>query len=214
MAPESSLGYEMLGWFNWGLAMYGKSPRESIEKAFEMAQKALSLDESNTGIHALLGYIYLAMRQYEKAIASGERSVALEPNGADFHGMLGNTLCLAGRIDEGINQLKQGIRLNPFPPHIYFFDLGSCYRQKGQYEEALTAFKKALQRNPDFIFTHLSLAGIYVLLDRQEEARAAAKKVLEIDPNFSVERASKAWSYKNQADLKLYVDALHKAGLK
>jgi hypothetical protein len=29
-----------------------------------------------------------------------------------------------------------------------------------------------------------------------------------------VERASKAWPYKNQADIKLFVDALHKAGLK
>jgi len=55
---------------------------------------------------------------------------------------------------------------------------------------------------------------IYALLDRQEEAEAAAKKVLEIIPCFSVERASKAWPYKNQADLKLLVDALHKAGLK
>jgi len=58
------------------------------------------------------------------------------------------------------------------------------------------------------------LAALHVLLDRQEEARAAAKKVLELDPNFSVEHAIKAWPYKNQADLKLLVDALHKAGLK
>ena len=53
---------------------------------------------------------------------------------------------------------------------------------------------------------------LYVLLDRQEEAEAAAKKVLEIDPNYSVERASKAWPYKNQADVKLFADALRKAG--
>jgi len=58
------------------------------------------------------------------------------------------------------------------------------------------------------------LAGIYALLDRKEEAEAAAKKVLEINPKFSVERATKAWPYKNQADVKLFADALRKAGLK
>ena len=60
----------------------------------------------------------------------------------------------------------------------------------------------------------MNLAAIYALLDRQEEAEAAAKKFLEINPNYSVERASKAWPYKNQADLKLFVDSLRKAGLK
>ena len=194
--------------------MLGESPQESIAKAFKLAQKALSLDESDSISHCLLGTIYLVMRQYEKAIAEGERAVALEPNGAMVHSTLGSTLCYAGRIDEGINQLKQGIRLNPFPAHWYFLQLGRCYRQKGQYEEALTAYKKALQRNPDALYNHLSLAAIYVLLDRQEEAEAAAKKVLEIDPNFSVALVLKAGPYKNQADLKLFVDALHKAGLK
>ncbi len=214
MAPEASLGYRCLGWHYWMNAMTGKSPRESIAKTFKLAKKALSLDESNALSHALLGNVYLLMRKYEKAIAAGERAVELEPNGAMIHGLFGMTLGYAGRPDEAIGYLKQGIRLNPFPAYWYFLHLGRCYMQKGQYEEALTEFKKALHRSPDSLINHRSLAAIYVLLDRQEEARAAAKKVLEIDPNFSVERVSKAWPYKNQADLKLYVDALRKAGLK
>lgn len=50
--------------------------------------------------------------------------------------------------------------------------------------------------------------------DRQEEACAAAKKLLEINPKFSVEGALKALPYKNEADLKLVVDALRESGLK
>jgi len=114
----------------------------------------------------------------------------------------------AGRI----GYLNQGIRLNPFPAYWYFQNLGRCYILKGQYEKALTEYKKALHRSPDNPSNHLSLALIYALLDQQEEAEAAAKKVLEIMPRFSVERASKGWPYKNKADLKLIVDALRKAG--
>lgn len=43
------------------------------------------------------------------------------------------------------------------------------------------------------------------------EKEAAAKKALEINPNFSTDCASKAWPYKNPADLKLLVDAMTKA---
>ena len=152
------------------------------------------------------------MSQYEKAIAAGKRSIELVPNGADYHVFLGAILSYAGRPDEAIGHLNKGIRLNPFPFWSTFIALGRCYRLKGQYEKALSEYKKVLQRIPNSILTHIRLASIYALLDRQEEAEAAAQKVLEIKPNFSIERFSKGWRYKNPADLKLLVDALHKAG--
>ncbi|NIS54314.1 MAG: tetratricopeptide repeat protein, partial [Phycisphaerae bacterium] len=160
----------MLAAYNWFLAHLGQSPEESIEKAFEMVQKALSVDESDATSLALLSSIYVVMRQYEKAIDAGERSIALAPNASVGYGNLGSTLCYAGRIDEGIDILKQGIRLNPFPDQLFFLNLGRCNRQRGQYEEALIAYKKALSLSPNNIFNHMSLAAIYALLDRQGEA--------------------------------------------
>lgn len=144
---------------NWGHPIGGISPRESIAKAFKLAQKALSLDESDSFSHATLGNVYLLMRQYEKAISEGRLAVALNPNGAMDNGFLGMTLCYAGRLDEGIDKLKQGIRLNPFPAYWYYLHLGRCYRQKGQYEEALTEYKKAVDRSPDACINHASLAA-------------------------------------------------------
>ena len=210
--PGSPSGYRMLAWYNYGQAMRGISATDSINSGFKMAQKALSLDESDSSSHALLGSIYLVMRKYEKAIASGKRAVELNPNGARIHALLGNTFGYAGRLDEGITHLKKAIRLNPFPPYWYYFNLGRVYWQKGDYEAALKELKNAVKRSPDTYFNYLGLAAVYVLLDRQEEAEAAAKKVLEINPNFSIKIASKAWPYKPN-DLKFFVDALRKAGL-
>ena len=79
-----------------------------------------------------------------------------------------------------------------FAPAWYFLHLGRCYKQKGQYEEALSVFEKAHHRSPDSLSTHLALAQIYVLLNRQEEPNAEAKKVLEIDSNFSIKTVNKA----------------------
>jgi len=213
MAPESPFGYVHLAGYNWNLAIYGKSPKESIAKAFKYAQKAISLDESFAMSHGILGNVYLIMRQYEKAIVEGERSVELEPNAAFLHVLLGSALGYAGRLDEAIAHIKQGIRLDPIPPWLYYFHLGRCYRQKGQYEQALTAYEKGLSCSPGSLANLIGLATVYVLLNRQEEAKAAAKRVLEIDPSFSVGHASKTWPYKNQADTKLVADTLRKAGL-
>ncbi len=63
----------------WG---WSKDPRESARKAYEMANKALTLDDSLDTPHYMLGLIYVYMHEYDKAIAEGERGVELNPNGA------------------------------------------------------------------------------------------------------------------------------------
>ena len=214
MAPKSAVGYNFYAWHCWLLAMVAESPRENIGKAFKYAQKALSIDEYNAGTHALLGSIYFLMRKYEKAIAEGERSVELLPNGAAVHTLLGITLRFAGRPDEAIVQIKQGIRLNPFPPFWCYMNLGACYRQKGEYEKAIEEFNRAHRMAPRDIGPLMGLVVTYILLNRDEEARSAAAKILEIDPHYSVKAYMKVRPFKNKADTKIVVDALHKAGLK
>jgi len=213
MAPESESGYSNMAWHYWWLALMGKSPRESMAKAFKLAKKVLDMDESSSHNHALLGQVYLLMRKYDDAIAAGERSVELDPNGAMAVALLGMTLSYADRPDEAISHLTHAIRLNPFAPYWYFVRLGQSYTQKGEYEKALTAYKKGVQQAPGAFAPHVHLAALYVLLGRQEEAGAAANKVSEIDPNFSVERNAKTIPFKNQAFHKLFVDAMRKAGL-
>jgi adenylate cyclase len=164
--PEYPIGYSLLGWYYWHLAERGISPTENLKMAFELAQKTLSIDEFDAGSHALLGQIYLLIRKYEKAIASGKRSIELQPNGALFHQLLGSTLSYAGRVDEAIAHIKQAIRLNPFPAYFYYKDLARCYAQKGQYEDALAEYKKALQRAPNAPANHFGLACVYALAGR------------------------------------------------
>jgi adenylate cyclase len=213
MAPEAEIGYTNLGWHYWSLALAGKSPKESIAKAFKLAQKSLSLDEFNPFVYSLLSNLYTMVRQYDKAIAAGEKGVALNSNGAHNHCALGITLSFAGKVDEAIVHFKHAIRLDPFPNYYFYTHLSRCYIHNGQYEQALSEVKKALHVSPDAIYNHQALVVIYALLDREEEARAAAKKVLEMDHSYSVERASKGLPYRNKDDLNFILNAMRKAGL-
>ena len=84
----------------------------------------------------------------------------------------------------------------------------------GQYDEAVLALKKALQKEPDSLMAHTFLAACYSSMERDAEAASAAKEVLRINPGFSVESHAKTLPYKDKADVDREVAALRKAGLK
>ncbi|NIS62943.1 MAG: adenylate/guanylate cyclase domain-containing protein, partial [Proteobacteria bacterium] len=136
--PENPVAHTMLGWTHVMDVWYGssESPGKSMERASELAQKAIALDETQDSAHSLLGHIYLMMRQYDMAIAEGERAVALNPNGADAHAHLAMTLNYVGRREEAIALFKKAIRLNPMPPNWYLTHLAFTYRLTGKNEEA------------------------------------------------------------------------------
>jgi tetratricopeptide (TPR) repeat protein len=120
-------------------------------------------------------------------MAEAERAIALSPNDADLWRVLAEVLAFTGRPAEAIGAIEKAIRLNPHSPAIYLYILGRDYRLTGRYEEALATLKKAFTRDPDFLFTHVDLAGIYSELGREDEARTEAAEVLRINPNFSLE---------------------------
>ena len=192
----------------------GKSPRESLEKGIELAQKAVAMDESLASAHGTLSLFYTQKREYERAIAEGERAVALEPGGWSSHMRYGMSLHYGGRPEEAIQALQKAIRLNPAGESSNFFHLGHAYRTTGRYEEAVSEYKKALQRAPDNIFAHLGLAATYSMMGREQEARAEAAEVLRINPKFSVDSFAKILRNKDQSGVDKLVNALRKAGLK
>jgi TolB-like protein/Tfp pilus assembly protein PilF len=214
LAPESQVGYDLLAWHHWWLAMYGKSPPENLKKSFALAQKLLSMNEFSASAHSLLGSIYLLMREYEKAIAAGEKSIELQPNGAMAHLLLANTLSYVERPDEAIFHIKQGIRLNPFPTYHYFFNLARCYILKGRYEEALAEYKRAMELAPGNWPTLAGMTVVYSLLGRKNKAGEAAERLLEANPKYSVHLFTQTAPYKSQDRVTQFANALRKAGLK
>ena len=214
--PNFILAYVALGWTHYLDARFGwsESPAKSLQRAFELAQRALAMEESIDLGHTLLGCCYLLMRQHEKAIAEGERAVALNPNGVMAYSMLAAIVGSSGRWEESVLFAKQSMRLNPFSEPTDYWILGRAYFMTGQYDEAILRLKKAVQISPDFLPAHIFLAACYSSLGRDAEAIAAAKEVLRINPKFSLESHAKTLPYKNEADIEREVTALHKAGLK
>jgi tetratricopeptide (TPR) repeat protein len=214
--PEFAYAYAGLGvtyLIEWNF-FWSQDPN-SLEQAFELAQKAIALDDSLPGGHQVLGEVYLWKKQHEQAIAELEEAIALSPNSADGLAGLGEILNWAGRPEETIGLVQKAMRLNPKYPSWYLWSLGHAYFLTGRYEEAIETLKRVLDRNPYFLPAHFYLAASYSEIGREEEARA---EVVEIErlksPQDSLEARRQRFPYKDQAVLERLFDSLRKAGLK
>ncbi len=196
--------------------LYGatKSPRDSLEKAIELAQTVIAQDDNDPYGHALLGWLYCFKKDFDTAIAEGERGVALNPSGSLTRFYYGQSLIYVGKPEEAVPVLQKAVRLNPFGPDYLYLSYGSALRMTGRFEEAVSAYKKVLQRSPNNIFAHLGLAATYSITGREQEARAEAAEVLRINPKFSVDSYAKRLLFKDQSETDKVVNALRKAGLK
>jgi len=216
MCPENPLGYAQLGFvYLSDVRLFNtKSPGETLEKAKELAQKALAMDDSLPSPHILLSGFYVLKKEYDKAIGEGERAVALDPSGSAAYSTYARALNFACRPEEAIPLFQKAIRLSPNAGAVTFIFLGSALQMTGRFEEAVSAYKKGIQRAPDYIIAHIGLGTTYSLMGREKEARAEVKEVLRINPMFSLDQLKKMNPWKDQSENDKAVNALRKAGLK
>ena len=74
-----------------------------------------------------------------------------------------------------------------------YHNLGNSLQESGRFDEAVAAYKKAVELNPNFSWSYHSLGDVLLKLEKWEEAVAAYKKAVELNPDFS-------WSYHNLGD--------------
>jgi adenylate cyclase len=219
--PKYAWAWTWLAFTHWTDARFGfsKSRTDSFKRAVELAQKAISLDESDPEAHSLLGFIYLFQRQHDKAIAEGEKSIVLGPNNAENHAHFAVTMFHAGRFEEAVGLCMKAMRLSPHYPPWYLVAFGAPNLFLGRYEEAIDAFVSCLERVKEeggaiLILANCYLAATYSELGRVEEARAQASEVLNLNPNFSLDWVRESAFSKDPAQLERFLDGLRKAGLK
>jgi len=218
--PQYGFAWSLVAWTYFDAVVFGwcASPKEYLQKAIELNQKALKLDKGLFCATAMLGSIYLYQRQYERAIEMGRRSIELGPSIAINYAVLGITLDYAGNFDEAIALGEQAVRLHPFCPIWYLDVLATSYRMAGRYEEALELYRQILTRAQKEAYNpfgaHIGLAEVYSEMGRIQEAHTQAKEILRMAPSFSLGDWSKTQPFRDAKHLEKRLTALREAGLK
>jgi len=175
---------------------------------------SLAVDDSRAEDHARLSLLYGLRKEWDKAIAEGERGIALNPSGADVQSWYAITLTFAGRPEEAIFLFEKAIRLNPFGPSRYFMGYGHALRYTDRFGQAVSAYKKAIKREPNNLLAHLLLAATYSMMGLEKDAQSEAAEVRRLNPKYSVDYFAKTSPYKDRTETDKIIDALRKAGLK
>jgi adenylate cyclase len=183
--PNYAYGYSILGW-TYALDVFSgwsESPRTSLEKAFVLAQKAISLDDGQENAHRLLGNVYLRTRQPDKAMAEYERAIAVAPNSSFALAGMGDLLNPMGRFREAIKSVETAIRLDPFLPANFLWNLGFAYFFTGRTNEAIEVADKAVNLDPGVAEYHFLSGAALIAAGKSGEALAEIDKALSLNQN-------------------------------
>ncbi len=209
--PRYAAAYAGLSWCHlqsWQF-LWSTDP-ESLERARELAERAIALDDTLIEGHRLLGQIYLWKKEHDRAIAEAERAVALGPNSADSYETLAEVLGWAGRPEDSIRFIRQAMRLNPHYPFFYLWTLGHSSYLLRRNRDAIDAFNRVKQQNPNFIPAHAYLAALYTEMGREKEAREAWHKASQLSPGASIASLRERLPYRRPADLDRFLTAANK----
>jgi adenylate cyclase len=211
--PDYGPAYRLLGWTyrHDAVHKWTDHPGKTLQKAEEMAHKAISLGDEMG--YTLLGAIYFLRGKYDEAVAFGEKGLNANPNLANNNAAFSSILSAVGRHEEAIAMIKKAMRLNPNHQPYYFWYLSANYYRADRYEEAITSCKKMTKIRPDDTLSRIFMTASYSLLGRDKEARKTAKMILELNPNFSIKKYKRFIAVKSKSDTDRTIDALRKAGL-
>jgi adenylate cyclase len=209
--PRYARAYMGLSWAHlqsWQF-LWSTGP-ESLERAQELAERAVALDDTLAPGHSLLAQIYLWKKEHDRAIAQAERAVALAPNDADGYETLAEVLAWAGRGEDSLRFIRQAMRLNPHYPFFYLWTLGHASYMARRTDDAVDAFRKLLQQNPNFLPAHAYLAALFAEMGRDDEARAAWRQALQLSPDTTLTDLRQRLPYRRPADLDRFLAAARK----
>ncbi len=217
--PSYAIAWVMLGWIYQqyadvaSIASDSNSPETALDSMLDCAQKALAADPSCADAYGLLAMYHLELKAFDQAKEMAEKAISLAPNNAQNLGEVSMVLNKTGNPQRALELKKRAMRACPMYRPGFLRGLGLSYYLLGQLDSAISAFKKSIVRESEYLSAHTNLASIYGELGKLEEAREPVHEILRLAPDFSIEAYMKGLSFSNPEVLTRMEEGLRKAGL-
>ncbi len=213
LEPNYAYAWAMIGCCDWYLARIGPSDDAValIDRAEQSIAKSLDLDNALSWGHFSQGMVLLYRRKFDEAVAAMQRAVALLPGDANVRVGLGFTLIHAGQPRDGLQAMREAMRLNPHPPLWYRFLVGRALDMLGDQEQALIEFEY-ITRGINFT-PHVHIASILVRLGRLPEAKLALSEALRFNSQFNLAAVDRYLMCHDGDYVRAVTESLREAGL-
>jgi tetratricopeptide (TPR) repeat protein len=152
-------------------------------RAVEFYALLVKMFPNDKRTHFRLGVFYRILRMNDEAIAQQKQALAIDENFAPAYLELGYIDLYAENYSEAEESFQNLMRLIPDQPNPYD-SMGDLYSRMGKFEEAISYYQQALEKNPDFSDSQLKIGTNLVFLDRFEEGREAVRKAVEMEPQM------------------------------
>ena len=187
--PEFAMAYSLKG----DLHQEGKEYKESAD-AYEAATK---LDPWSFKDFFNLGKVSAILKEWARAVAAYVRACELEPEHLESHVGAGRCFYELEQYEQALEYTNVAKVLDPnsSDPEIL---LGDIHRMQGENEDAISAYRRALELEGNEPGIMVPLASAYLSGQRYSAAEELLKSVIEIDPENG-----KAYEYLGFTHLKL-----------
>jgi len=197
----------------WSDQVHGDFLKQAVlERAHDLARKAVQLDRNLPQAHAALGLVLPFKHLHDASIVAFEKAVSLNSNYVDWR--FGIALIRAGDSKRAIEVVHAYMRLDPFYEPYASFVLAFAHYMLQQYSKALSLLREFVTQVPNYRPGHALLAATLARIGQVEEARAEAAEVLRIRPRFTISGVGRLLTaFKYPRDDKHLFDAMRIAGL-
>ena len=159
-------------------------PGESAERALAAATRALALDARSGEAWAAIGLMRgFHEWRWQSADTAFRQAIALAPSYATARSWYSNVLLAQADIDGALRQLAAAQRLDPLSLPLAY-GMAQAYFYGRRWDAGLAATERALEINPDFIWTHILKGKLLKGAGRLNDARAEFAKLrdtIELD---------------------------------
>jgi DNA-binding SARP family transcriptional activator/TolB-like protein/Flp pilus assembly protein TadD len=173
-------------------------------------ERAVRLDPREPRGHCALGMAHMMNRDFDRAAFHFEAGLAANPNDDLLLTEYGRFLMYDDRPEEGVQRIREGMRLNPYHPNWYWGIQGRCLHTLGRHAEARDAF---LRMSEPPYYTYAYLAACCTALGDTAGAAAAHAALYKLKPDFDLETFRKVFPYRNDQTADRFWVSLVQAGL-
>ena len=139
-----------------------------LERMVADYQAEIEAKPNNANLQLILGHIYKRLGKYTDAIAAYNRAIELAPNDYYPHFALGQAYATLPQHEDAIPALTQAAELAttshaaPLDELIALYKtLGRAYFSRDRIEEAVSAWSKIAEIDPQNIFARIELADLF-----------------------------------------------------